>query len=386
MPVVNTKWSNVLGMICVGFAEFLSSTEDAITKLSKLPVSQLMAARYVFQLIIGIIWWIGLKYKDNGNKLGHWYGNQPYIRTIWLYGMIQFIDVFCFWYGIRLIPMGLSISIITSSHFIIVFIAYLYLKEPLFKTFIPTVLMVIVALFFVVQPTFLFESFAAITNETFHSLSILGLVLVTVSTFAYSASCILLRTTSKINEDGEEEDGAHFLQLQITNSFQNIFIYTPYIMIINTLTIHDEFVGDITDIQQDWKWDLYSLIMLFLAGLIGFGALTLNILGYQLGDATKVVWFENCDLISSYCYQILLFGNMPNTFEISGALLMFIAGFVPLMEEIYKMYFNGITYIYCRIEGGDETTPGGTADEFDGDPHQTPTFPQDTPQSLSDLI
>ena len=33
-----------------------------------------------------------------------------------------------------------------------------------------------------------------------------------------------------------------------------------------------------------------------------------------------------------------MFKNIPNKWEISGSVLMFISGFVPLAEEVYNVY------------------------------------------------
>ena len=139
------KLMNILGMFAVGLAEFLSNTEDAITILSNLNISQLLWGGYLVHLFICILWWNILKCNDNQNTLGNWYGNKPYIFRIWLYGLIQFIDVFCWWYGIKLIPFGDAYCIITTSHLITVFVAHIWLKERLFKLFIPTLIIAIIA-------------------------------------------------------------------------------------------------------------------------------------------------------------------------------------------------------------------------------------------------
>ena len=98
---------NALGMLAVGLAEFFSNTEDAFTILSNLGISQLLFGGYLIQFIICIILWNILKYYDTANELGHWYGNSPYnIYKSCLYGLLKFIDVFCFWYSIRLIPFA----------------------------------------------------------------------------------------------------------------------------------------------------------------------------------------------------------------------------------------------------------------------------------------
>ena len=81
------------------------------------------------------------------------------------------------------------------------------------------------------------------------------------------------------------------------------------------------------------KYDLYSLFMIILIGIFDFGGIACNIIGYQIGDASKVLWFENIDLISSILYQIFLFNSIPNKFELIGAVLFLITALIPLFEE-----------------------------------------------------
>ena len=76
-------------------------------------------------------------------------------------------------------------------------------------------------------------------------------------------------------------------------------------------------------------------------GFIGFTACLLNIVGYQLGEATKIAFLENFDLFASFMYQIIIFGDVPNIFECIGCVLVIIAAILPLIEQI-RLYRSGI--------------------------------------------
>eukprot|EP01083_Nonionella_stella_P062141 161652_1 len=331
---------NILGMLCGAFGELLNATVDSITKLSKLNGSQLLFGRYLFQIIVSVIWWNVLKRNRYQNQsepeLGNWYGNKPYITIIWLYGTLKFIDNLLFWYGIRFVPIGISYCIMAAGDVLTFYIGYVYFKEPLFKTFPISVLLRVISLFLLLQqPRALFEYILHDTTISPSQLRVSGLILVTIASVTWSLSNLLLNATVEIDEETDEErEGAHFLQLQITNAVQNLVFWIPFVMIFNTLTVNDTFIGRIDTIDAEWDYSLYSLSIVVLIGVVGFGANVLNIFAYQLADASKVIWSENVDVICAYVYQIAVFHDSPNVVEICGAILMVMAAFLPLFEEL----------------------------------------------------
>eukprot|EP01084_Bolivina_argentea_P028623 53167_1 len=339
---MSTQKNNLLAICCAITASFLCATEDALSKLSGLQVPQIIIFKCLFELLVGMIYWYILQKRDTKNELGNWYGNKPYILLIWIYGFFRYLDILCFWSGIRSVPIGISYCILSSSDAIIVFVGFMCFKEPLFRTFIPTVIFRVVALLLIIQkPTFIFNIFIPnMDDNELHNLSIPGLLFVSIASIGWTASNIAVAATENLNSDNDETDNqsksqVHFLQFENTNSFQNIILWMPLTMIINSFTIHNKYMGNIQDIETEWKYDLYSIFMLIIISALGFSFVILNIISYQIGDATKIIWFENIDLIASYCYQIFLFNDIPNHLEIVGAILTVIAAFFPLSEEIY---------------------------------------------------
>ena len=91
---------------------------------------------------------------------------------------------------------------------------------------------------------------------------------------------------------------------------------------------------------SDWSLDPLSISVACIASIIGFGALSLSVIGYQYGEATKVVWAEYLILVFAFLYQIFVFDVIPNQFEIVGIILIIIACSLSLAEEMYVEYRN----------------------------------------------
>merc|ERR1719331_242951 len=79
--------------------------------------------------------------------------------------------------------------------------------------------------------------------------------------------------------------------------------------------------------------------------LCGFLGITLNVIGYQLGDATKVAWMEYLDLVFAFIYQWLYEKDIPDKWEIVGCMCLFSVCFINVGEEMYH---------YCKSKNAAE--------------------------------
>ena len=75
-----------------------------------------------------------------------------------------------------------------------------------------------------------------------------------------------------------------------------------------------------------------------IIGVLGFLALMLNVIGYQIGDATKVAWMEYLDLVFAFLYQWLYFKDTPTNWEIIGCCMLLSTCLIHLAEEYYHYY------------------------------------------------
>ena len=104
-------------------------------------------------------------------------------------------------------------------------------------------------------------------------------------------------------------------------------------------------------------FDTESIIITISVGILGFTALSLNVIGYQQAEATQVAWLEFILIIFEYMYQIFLFNDAPNALEIIGIVLVIIGSSISIMEAFYRRYYlnkNNETNEYELIPDKDE--------------------------------
>ena len=79
-------------------------------------------------------------------------------------------------------------------------------------------------------------------------------------------------------------------------------------ILLNYLFIDNKYIGYISD----WSWEITSILITILIGFIGFGALSLNVIGFQYGDATKISWIEYTQIIIAYIckyFYLMIYQN-----------------------------------------------------------------------------
>ena len=102
---VKESKQTIIGMIVVAIGTALFCSVGAVVQYHGGSVLQLMLGRYVTQNIISWIIWCVRK-PSSCNK---WYGDPPYRINIWSRGLLLFFTVFCWWRGLELVPLGLSV-------------------------------------------------------------------------------------------------------------------------------------------------------------------------------------------------------------------------------------------------------------------------------------
>ena len=60
-------------------------------------------------------------------------------------------------------------------------------------------------------------------------------------------------------------------------------------LLLNQYVIKNETIGGFE--KNDWEWSAKSIGIMIGIGVEGFMALSLNVIGYQYADATKVGWY-----------------------------------------------------------------------------------------------
>ena len=100
-------------------------------------------------------------------------------------------------------------------------------------------------------------------------------------------------------------------------------------ILANTFVFRSELVSG----GAIYEWDVQSFGLMLLSGLMAFVGVTLNVVGYQIGDATKVASMEYLDLIYAFIFQWFMFGDVPNVYEWIGLACLLSTCFLHLAEE-----------------------------------------------------
>eukprot|EP00483_Globobulimina_turgida_P002079 UN02081 len=176
--------------------------------------------------------------------------------------------------------------------------------------------MTVSGLIFICQPTIIFGSNGS-DNE---ALSWQGILFLIGTVIAWSAACVLVRTAKN----------AHWLQLEIVATTQSLLVWCPAIIVLNRFWLHSDGLSG-----GDWDYSLNTLIVMIIIGFLGFLALMFNVIGYQIGDATKVAWMEYLDLVFAFLYQWLYFQDIPTHWEVIGCCLLLSVCIIHVGEEYY---------------------------------------------------
>ena len=93
----------------------------------------------------------------------------------------------------------------------------------------------------------------------------------------------------------------------------------------------------------EWDFSVETGVIMAIMGVLSFMALMCNVMGYQIGDATKVAWMEYLDLVFAFLFQWLCFGEEPTMWDMVGCAFLLSACLVNVAEEWvrYKRSRNG---------------------------------------------
>lgn len=83
----------------------------------------------------------------------------------------------------------------------------------------------------------------------------------------------------------------------------------------------------------DWDFSAETAVTMSVMGVLGLFALMCNVVGYQLGAATKVAWMEYLDLVFAVLFQWLWFGASPTMWDMVGCAFLLSACLVNVAEE-----------------------------------------------------
>ena len=262
----------IIGSLCIALSQLLFASNDVIIKISNLKISQLLISKYIIQLTIAILWWMIKRPSGNTN----WYGDKPYIMNIWIRGIMYSIAIIFQWYAVIKLPIGDAYCIQIQGPLIIAVGAAMFLKEKLPKLTPVIAILAVIGIILIAQPTFItvlyYQYFGdAEETEDIEALPIDGIIFMILAIITFTISILMIRTAKE----------AHFLQLEIVASLQSVFISSPILMLINHFGVHNDRIGGFS--VHNWRFDSVSCVEMLVLGVFGFGALSLNVIGFQSG-------------------------------------------------------------------------------------------------------
>ena len=297
----NFKQNLKIGACLVFVAQLLFSLNNIIIKISSLPISQLLFCRFLTQFILASICWI-YKKPININKI---YGDTKQISfCIIARGIFECCGKIAAWFGISRLPIGDATCIHSQVPTITVLFAVLFLKERMTKLTIVILVLAIIGITILSQPSFLVN----VLDQNSNPLNVPGLMSLCVAVILFSFGNILVRKAGH---------NAHFLQFEIMTSGCSVFVILPLLVMINEYIFEDDGIGTFSD----WIFteDLKSILYMVLIGIFSFVGQTMIVTGFQCAEATKVAPIEYTIIIFGFVYQVFIFNQIPNVLEIIGA-------------------------------------------------------------------
>ena len=352
---VEAYGSTILGMFLVALATFFFCTVGAIIQEFGGSITQLMLGRYILQHLIAWTFWICFKRyseskivgslcprwmtqsfrrnnnhnNNNNNNNGEllWYGNAPNRKSIWIRGALYWLLIFCWLRSLEIVSIGDAEAILFTTPVVTTIIARCWLNEPLSKTFIITLVLALSSVVLITQPEAIFQS-----NDG-DSMPLLGGIYLLIAVFSSSMQALMVRKAKT----------AHWLQLELVSTFECAFLYTPLLIIIcliietveNSNNSNYSIANDIIS-GGEWKWDIQTLLICVSTAIIGFFGLMCVVIGYQLGNATKVSFMMYFNLVVAFGYQIIWFEDFPNIYTIIGVCLLLASCLIHVVEECYS--------------------------------------------------
>merc|ERR1711971_797535 len=103
------------------------------------------------------------------------------------------------------------------------------------------------------------------------------------------------------------------IQLQLGAMICSLCISVPMILVMNTFVIDSELIGTFSDLGA---MSISDVLVCIAVGFGGFAGMSLNVKGYQIGNAAVISWLEYIAIPLGFVYQSFIFENPPDEFEV----------------------------------------------------------------------
>eukprot|EP01083_Nonionella_stella_P029748 81799_1 len=329
--------SNIYGMLLICFSVFILQTNMCVVKYVNASLIQMVWYRTGVSFLICSTWWY---FKTPSTHLNDtWYVSGPNRINTWIRGACYHWAIIFLWKGLHDIPSGDTICIFLLNPVLTALLGHFYLKDSLPKTFIATLFGCTLSTLIISQPSFIMQYIDK--DNQYEPLNVTAICSILLGVLTYSTAAVLTRQAQTI----------HWLQVEVVSTFQSVCIWCPMLYVLEVVDVL-HLGGDVFGMEE---------IHLHVIGIaIGIGsvvAMGCYIVGYQIGNTTKVTWMEYTDTLYGYMYQALLFHDMPNQWECIGCVLLIAFSTLPLVEEIirYRTSINQVVQYHVVRNEDSET-------------------------------
>eukprot|EP00483_Globobulimina_turgida_P013101 UN13125 len=230
--------------------------------------------------------------------------------------------IFFFYYACLRLPLGDLQCILYQSPLWVVFFGWIVFKEqlPALYILIPSIILTVTGVILVSQPQFL------IGNSS-KPLNIDGVIAILLTSLRWVVCVILVKKAQNVN----------FLQYEFSAGICTLCIALPLLTIINSFLLTHS-IDIIGNVYSFYKMDVWSILSCVYCGIAAFVAMSLNVMGYQIGNSTVVSWLEYINIPISFLYQMYIFHDEPNIFEYIGGILVLIGCVLPSIHQTINYF------------------------------------------------
>lgn len=321
--------SHIQGQLLAFLSAVIGSFTTILIKKSNLlyPTEQ-AAIRYIFVLVIMFL----IASKKNLNI----FGEKIDRRLLLIRGMTGTMGLMLAYVALSLLNPS-DFSAITQSNVIITaFLARIYLKEKLTLAHFLSVLLTIVGVLLISQPTFLFpRTFIVNFNETNITnstnfqvksenlgLNKIGLIVAILDSFLWSGSQILLKKLCNKN--------VHYS----INTIYTSYIGLPLSLALSCILVYNGNSNLIYNIRYNWanfKWHLFYSICVSILGVINM--IIVNF-AMSLEEASKLSIIKTTDLFFVFGLQYVFLKIQSDYLNVIGAILILLSSFLIMIYRL----------------------------------------------------
>ncbi|RNA41329.1 solute carrier family 35 member G1 [Brachionus plicatilis] len=321
--------------IAISSAFFLSLSNIFIRKAVMLNGSEQAAFRYLVQLLTMLL----IIFKSKLNPFGK---KEDRIRLI-LRGIFGMLGLICLHFSVKFIDPSDSAALLHSKIVLVSILSRIFLKEKLNLAHMLSILLTIIGVLLVSQPSFLKQfiysnfnsteiylknSTIGIVSENLGFRPALGISFGLVAAFFSSLVPLFLKNLSNRK--------VHY---SVSVIYAGYFGF-PFSLLLSLVLYLSDLENRNFDEFKSSSVILWQLFYSFISASSGVVSQIMMNISLKYEEASKVALLRSTDLLYTFVLQHFFLGIDSNLFSIIGASLIFISTFLVLVFKILEKSAN----------------------------------------------